>query len=121
MPALGAGLAHIGGPGAESKQPLQLGVLIAVGGVDVDVQSELPGPRAAAGTEDEGGLRAAETGVGGPDLDASVVLPAEFDVAEDVAPERCKPFGVGGVDDQLTDAACHGGQCTKAARQPIVG
>jgi hypothetical protein len=38
VPAFGAGLADVGGPGAESEQPLQLGVLVAVGGVDVDVQ-----------------------------------------------------------------------------------
>ena len=112
VPALGAGLTDVGGPGAESEQPLQLGVLVAVGGVDVDMQSELPGPRVAAGAEDEGGLRTAEAGVGRPDLDASVVLPAEFDVAEDLAPECGEPAGVGDVDDQLTDAARHARQCT---------
>ena len=106
-PAFGAGLADVGGPGAESKQPLQLGILVAVGGVDVDVQPELPGPRVAARAEDEGGLRAAEAGAGRPDLDASVVLPAEFDIAEDIAPECGEPLGVGGVNDQLTDTACH--------------
>src|SRR5215470_9258275 len=113
VPALGARLADIGGPGAESKQSLQLSVLVAIGGVDVDVQSELPRPRVAAWAEDEGGLRAAEADIGRPDLDASVVLPAEFDVAQDIAPECGKPVGVGGVNDQLTDAACHGGQSTE--------
>jgi len=101
-----AGLA----PRASSRS--QFGVLVAVGGVDVDMQSELPGPRVAAGAEDEGGLRTAEAGVGRPDLDASVVLPTEFDVAEDGAPECGEPVGVGGVDDQFTDAACHARQCT---------
>lgn len=120
VPALGADLADVGGPGAESEQPLQLGVLVAVGGVDVDVQPELPGPRVAAGAEDEGGLRATEAGVGRPDLDASVVFPADFDVAEDLAPECGEPAGVGGVDDQLTDAACHARQCRQATREPIV-
>ena len=94
----------------ESKQPLQLRILVAVGGVDVDVQPELPGPRVAARAaraEDDGGLRAAEAGAGRPDLDASVVLPAEFDIAEDIAPECGEPLGVGGVNDQLTDTACH--------------
>jgi hypothetical protein len=112
VPALGAGLADVGGPGAESEQPLQLRVLVAVGGVDVDVESELPAPRIAARAEDQGGLRAAEADVGRPDLDASVVLPAEFDVAEDLAPECGEPVGVGGVDDQLADAACHARKCT---------
>jgi hypothetical protein len=63
VPALGAALADVGGPGAESEQPLQFGVLVAVGGVDVDVQPELPGPRVGTGAEDEGGLQAAEAGV----------------------------------------------------------
>jgi hypothetical protein len=57
------------------------------------VQSELSGPQVAAGAEDEGGLRAAEAGVGRPDLDAAVVLPAEFDVAEDVASEAASRSG----------------------------
>jgi hypothetical protein len=99
VPTLGAILADVGGPGAESEQPLQFGVLVAVDGVDVDVQSELPGPRIAARAEDEGWLRAAEADVGRSDLDAAVVLPAEFDVAEDLAPECGEPVGVGGVDD----------------------
>ncbi len=121
VPALGTGLADIGGPGTESEQPLQLGVLVAIGGVDVDVQSELTGPRLAAWGEDKGGLRAAEASVWRPDLDASVALPAEFDVAEDLGPECGEPVGVGGVDDQLTDAACHAPQCTEMTRKSIVG
>ncbi len=116
MPALGAGLADVGGPGAEGEQPLQLGVLVAVGGVNVDVEPELPGPRVAAGAEDEGGLRATEARVGRPDLDAAVVLPAEFDVAEDLAPECSEPVGIGGVDDQFTDSSCHARECTKTNR-----
>jgi hypothetical protein len=99
VPTLGASLADVGWPGAESEQPLQFGVLVAVDGVDVDMQSELPGPRIAARAEDEGWLRTAEANVGRPDLDAAVVLPAEFDVAEDLAPEYGEPVGVGGVDD----------------------
>jgi hypothetical protein len=66
VPALGAGLADVGGRGGESEQPLQLSVLVAVGGVDVDVQPELPGPRVAAGAEDEGGLRPPKPASGGP-------------------------------------------------------
>src|SRR3981081_2625005 len=93
VPALGAGLADVDGPGAESEQPLQLGVLVAVSGVDVDVQSELPGPRVATGAEDEGGLRGTEAGVGRPDPDASVVLPARFALAEALAPEWGEPVG----------------------------
>src|ERR1017187_1385312 len=119
VPALGAALADVGGSGAESEQPIQLGVLVAVGGVDVDVQPELPGPRVGTRAEDEGRLQAAEAGVRRPDLDAPVVFPSEFDIAEDLAPERGEPAGIGGVDDQLTDAACHARQCRQATRKPI--
>jgi hypothetical protein len=111
VPAFGAALADVGGSGAESEQPLQFGVLVAVGGVDVDVQPELLGPPVGAGAEDEGRLQAAEAGLRGPDLDASVVFAAEFDVAEDLAPERGEPAGIGGGDDELTDATCHARQC----------
>jgi len=65
VPALGAALADVGGSSAESEQPLQLGVLVAVGGVDVDVQPELPGPRVGTRAEDEGRLQAAEADVRG--------------------------------------------------------
>ena len=99
VPALAASLADVGGPGAKSEQPLQFGVLVAVEGVDVDVQSEPPRPRLAAWAEDESRLRAAEADVGRPDLDAAVVLAAKFDVTEDTAPERGEPVGVGSVDD----------------------
>ena len=79
----------------------------------VDVQSELPGPRVAAGAEDKGGLRAAEADVGRPDLS---MLPSssrpEYDVAEDAAPECGEPVGVHAIDDQLTDAARHARQHT---------
>jgi hypothetical protein len=58
-------LADVDGPGAESEQPLQLGVLVAVVGVDVDVQSELPGPRVAAGLRRRAGCRSRRRRVNG--------------------------------------------------------
>ena len=117
VPALGAVLADVGWPGAESEQPLQFGVLVAVDGVDVDMQSEFPGPRIAARAKDDGRLRASEADVGRPDLDAAVVLPTQFDVAEDLAPERGEAVGVGSVDDQFSDAACHARQCMQTTRR----
>ncbi|GAA4084244.1 hypothetical protein GCM10022214_50040 [Actinomadura miaoliensis] len=54
-------------------------------------------------------------------MDASVLFPVELDVAEDLAPERGEPVGVGGVEDQLTDAGCHGRQCTETIRESIIG
>ena len=44
VPGFCAGLADVGGAGAEGEQALELGFLVAVGGVDVEVQAELPGP-----------------------------------------------------------------------------
>ncbi len=52
---------------------------------------------------------------------ASICRSAEFDVAEDLAPECGEPTGVRGVDDQLTDAACHARQCRQGNGEPIVG
>jgi hypothetical protein len=71
VPAFCAGLADVGRPGAEREQALKLGFLVAVGGVNVDVQAELAGPRVAARAEDEGGLQAAEAGVGRASLQNS--------------------------------------------------
>ena len=55
VPVLLAGLADVGPDGPEIEQALQLGVLVAVGRVDVDVQSQLarggvgPGPKTSVG------------------------------------------------------------------------
>jgi hypothetical protein len=51
--------------GAEGEQALELGLLVTVGRVDVEVQAELAGPRVGARAEDEGGQQP-EAGVGQP-------------------------------------------------------
>jgi hypothetical protein len=66
VPALGAALADVGGSGAEGEQPFQLGVLVAVGGVDVDVQPELPGPGSVLGLRTRVGCRPPKPAAGGP-------------------------------------------------------
>lgn len=66
VPALGTALADVGGSGAESEQSLQLGVLVAVGGVDVDVQPELPGPRVGTRLRTRVGCRPPKPASGGP-------------------------------------------------------
>src|ERR687894_1122869 len=81
VPALLPGLPDVGAGGAEVQQPLQLGVLVAVGGVDVDVQ---PRPRRlvlADRGEDQRRGRAAEAGLRA-DLDRAVLVTAEDPVAE---------------------------------------
>ncbi len=120
MPRLVARLADVGGPRAEGEEPLELGVLVAVGGVDVEVQRELAGTRVGARAEDEGRLRAAEPDVGRADLDRAVLLAVELDVAEDVAPEPGEQLGVGAVEDQLADAGRHASQPT-GRRVPAPG
>ena len=64
------------------------------------------------GAEDQGGLQAAKADVWRADLDAAVVLAAELDVAENLAPECGQPLRVGAVDDELADAVCHARHCT---------
>ena len=92
MPLLAAGLPDVGRAGAEGEQAFQLGVLVPVHGVDVDVQRELSGLRVAARAQDDGRLQAAEPGVRRADLDGTV-LPAELDIAEDLAPEPASSSG----------------------------
>jgi hypothetical protein len=72
------------------------------------------------GDNDERGLRAAEAGVGRPDLDGTVILPAELDVTEDLAPECGKPVGIGGIEHELTDAARHARECTWYSTPPRI-
>ena len=54
------GLADVDEPGPGGQEALELGVLIAVGGVDVDVQPGVPVPRLVVADEDDRRLRAAE-------------------------------------------------------------
>jgi hypothetical protein len=60
MPGLLAGLADVGRARPQLQQALELGDLIAVGGVDVDVQPGLPLLRLVPAAEDDRRLRAAE-------------------------------------------------------------
>src|SRR5580658_5793543 len=72
VPAFVAGLADVGPAGARREQPVQLRVLVAVGGVDVDVQPELAPLGFVRPVDDDGGLRPAEAGLRRADLDAGV-------------------------------------------------
>jgi hypothetical protein len=60
VPGLLAGLADVGRTRPQLQQAFELGVLIAVGGVDVDVQPGLPLLRLVPAAEDDRRLRAAE-------------------------------------------------------------
>lgn len=66
VPALGAGLTDVDRPGAEGEQALQLGVLVAVDGVDVDVQAELPRRGSLFGLRTRVGCGPPKPAPGGP-------------------------------------------------------
>jgi len=50
VPLLVARLPDVARPCPKAKQPFQLGVLVPVHRVDVDVQGEAPGPRCCSGS-----------------------------------------------------------------------
>ena len=104
-----------------AQQPLQLGVLVAVGGVDVDVQPELPGPRVVLGMRMIVGCRPPNR-LPAARSRCPVVLASEFDDSPRTwLQNAASTAGIGGVDDQLTDAACHARQCRQATREPVAG
>lgn len=104
MPLLVSGLPDFSRAGAEGEQTFQFGVLVPVDGIDVNVQGKSSSPRVAAGTQDDGGLQAAEPDVRRADLDRAI-FPVELDVTEDVAPKPRQHFGIGTVEDQFADTA----------------
>ena len=114
VPGLGPGLSDLDGPGAEREQPGQLGGLVPVGRVDVQVQPQLLPLGLGAQAEDQRRLRPAEAGPG-PDLHP-VVGPAQLHVVEHLRPERGQPVGVRAVQHQLGDPARHRQTVRDAAR-----
>lgn len=106
MPRLLAGLSNLDSAGTGREQPLQLVVLVPVGGTHIDVQTQLSGLGLVSLAEDDRGLRAAEADARRPDLD---VCPDAFqlDIAQYLAPEPRQQFGITCVQDQFGDATCH--------------
>ena len=89
----------------EVEQALQLGVLVPVGGGDVDVQAQLPGLGLGHPAEDQRRGRTAEAGRGA-DLHLAV-LARQHPVVQHRRPERGEGPGVAAVDDDLGEAAGH--------------
>jgi len=106
MPWLGAGLPNIDSAGAGREQPLQLIVLFPVGGIHIDVQTQLAGLGLVSLAEDDRGLRATEADARRPDLYACFVA-FQFDIAQYLAPEPRQQFGITCVQDQFGYATCH--------------
>ena len=106
MPRLGAGLPDIGSAGAGGEQPLQLFVLVPVGGIHIDVQTQLACLGLVSPAQDDRGLRAAEADSRRPDLYVSLDA-FQLDIAQHLAPEPRQQFGITCVQDQFGYAACH--------------
>ena len=106
MPWLGAGLPDIDSAGAGGEQPLQLIVLFPVGGIHIDVKTQLAGLGLVTPAEDDRGLRAAEAHARRPDLDVSFDA-FQLDIAQYLAPEPRQQFGITCVQNQLGYATCH--------------
>src|ERR687894_385424 len=106
MPRLQPGLGDVGRAGTEPQKAFQLGVLIAIGGVDVDVQPGFPRLRLIPATEDDRRLRTAEP-FAWPDLHRAVVLAIEYDEVQDLAPEPRQHLRVAATEHELTDTTCH--------------
>jgi hypothetical protein len=105
VPALVAALTHVGPRGTQTQQSLEFGVLVAVGGVQIDVQPDLARRGIGDGREHQRGRGAAEACLR-PDLDRAV-LPGEHPVVEDGRPERGQVLGVAAVHAELGEAAGH--------------
>ena len=106
MPCLGAGLPNISRTCASREQPLQLIVLFPVGGIHIDVQTQLAGLGLVSLAEHDRGLRAAETDARRPDLYACLIA-FQLDVAQYLAPEPRQQFGITCVQNQFGYATCH--------------
>src|SRR6266516_2837965 len=99
-------LSDVGRARTELQKAFELGVLIAVGGVDVDVQPGFPLLRLIPATEDDRRLRTAEP-FARPDLHRAVVLAIEHDEVQDLTPEPRQHLRVAATEHELTDTTCH--------------
>ena len=106
MPGLLAGLADVSRARSEPQEAFKLGILLAIGGVDVDVQPGLPRFWLVPAAEDDGRLRAAEP-FARPDLDSVVPFTIEHYEVQDLAPEPRQHLGITATEHELTDATCH--------------
>src|SRR4029453_12596057 len=112
MPLLLPCLADVGRARTKLQKAFELGVLIAVGGVDVDVQPGFPLLRLMPATEDDRRLLTTEP-FARPDLHRTVVLAIEHDEVQDLAPEPRQQFRVAATEHELTDTTCHNETCSQ--------
>jgi hypothetical protein len=115
VPAFVAGLADVGPAGARREQSVEFRLLVAVGGVDVDVQPKPSTLGFVCPVEDDGGLRTAEASLRRSDLDAAVDA-VELDIAEDRAPEPGQQVRIVCVKDEFRYATCHRATLSRGPR-----
>src|SRR5882757_2022499 len=117
MPRLPPCLADVGRARTELQKAFELGVLIAVGGVDVDVQPGFPLLRLVPAAEDDRRLWAAES-FARADLQRAVVLAIEHDEVQYLAPEPGQHLRVAATEHELTDTTCHERNLLSAGELP---
>ncbi len=100
-------LADIGVARTEFQEAFEFGVLVAVGGVDVEMQPRLPGFGLGGGDEDQSRLQSAEP-FAWSDLHRAVVVGVEHDEVQYLAPERRQPLRIPAGNDQFGNTTCHG-------------
>jgi RimJ/RimL family protein N-acetyltransferase len=115
LPGLLAGLADVGRARPELQQTFEFGVLIAVGGVDVEVQPHPAHLRLGTGDEVQSRLQSAEPFLRS-DLHHTVVSGVEHDEVQHLTPERRQPLRIPALDHQLGNATSHDRHPT--GRQP---
>jgi len=91
------------GPGGQ--EALELGVLIAVGGIDVDVQPGMPVLRLVVADEEDRRLPAEPFARAYLDVDLRFAI--ELYEVQDLAPEPRQHLRVAALEHELTDTACH--------------
>jgi AraC-like DNA-binding protein len=106
VPGLLTGLADVGRARPELQEAFELGVLIAVGGVDVEVQPQADRLGLGDGNEDQSRLQSAEPFFRS-DLHHAVVAGLEHDEAQRLAPERRQPLRIPALDHQFGNARSH--------------
>lgn len=117
MPLLLPCLSDVDRARSELQNAFELGVLIAIGGIDVDVQSGFPRLRLFLVTEDDRWLRTSES-CAGPDLHGAVILAIEHNEVQDLASEPRQGFRVAATEYELTDTTCHYRNLLSSPQEP---
>lgn len=117
MPLLLSRLTDVSGARTEFQKAFEFGVLITVGGVDVDVQPGFARFRYISTAENDRRLRTTEP-FARPDLHRTVVHAIEHDEAQGLAPEPLQRRWIVTTQYELTDTTCHGRKLPLISESP---